>query len=145
MALVRALDSSTCSCWVTCMAPSMRVLYSAVTSWLVLDGGMRNGFYSFGLENGVLVGPCGCPNCCCGGLIKQLGLEIACRCVSVIEVVHLRCNSFNGRLEDSGCFAVLVCLEDSLDKAAIKYCFLNFLVKVPSSFVSSMMLAKRIS
>ena len=93
----------------------------------------------------MLVGPCGCPNCCCEGLIKQLGLEIACRCESVIKkVVHFGCDSFDGRLEDSVCLAVLVCLKD-LDKAAFKSCFFEFVVTVPSSFVSSMMLAKSIS
>ena len=51
LALARALDSSTCSCWVTRMAPSMRVLYLAVhvlagdrwwnAKWVFIPSGWR--------------------------------------------------------------------------------------------------------
>ena len=83
-------------------------------------------FDSFWLEDCMLVGPCGRSDGSCEWLIEQLSLEVACRCEAVVKVVHFGCYSFDGRLENSGGFAVLVRFED-LDEAVLEDSFFELL------------------
>ena len=69
-------------------------------------------FDSVWMKDSMSVFPVSRLDCCCCWLVEQFGFEFACSGESVVSVVHFERHIFNCCLQNFGCLAVGICIDN---------------------------------